>query len=409
MTTIKLTSPKELDQTTIDLPSSKSISNRLLILNALSYSPWPVKNLSESDDTRALEVALTSNASVFNVGAAGTTMRFLTAFLSRIVGEWTITGSERMKERPIGVLVEALRELGANIEYAEKEGFPPLKLLGSSLQGKTLELPGNISSQYISALLMIAPAITDGLTLKLKGDITSKPYINLTLKLMELYGVKSEWNGNTISVAEQPLKPVEVKAEGDWSAASYWFQIVALSEAGASVALKGLDRYSLQGDSAVADLFKQLGVKHKFSQKGLILTNNGEKSGSFKYDFTHQPDLAQTFAMTCAALDIPFHLTGLHTLKIKETDRIQALINEAGKFGYAFTTNDVDDLKWDGAKSEPRVEPLVATYHDHRMAMAFAPLAIKHGAFSIENPVVVSKSYPGYWDDLMKAGFNVKF
>lgn len=408
MTTIKLTSPKELNLTTIDLPSSKSISNRLLILNALSYSPWPVKNLSESDDTRALEVALTSNASIFNVGAAGTTMRFLTAFLSRIVGEWTITGSERMKERPIGVLVDALRELGANIEYAEKEGFPPLKILGSSLQGKTLELPGNVSSQYISALLMIAPTVTGGLTLKLKGDITSKPYINLTLKLMELYGVKSDWNGNIISVSEQPLKPAEVKAEGDWSAASYWFQIVALGGVGSSVTLKGLDRYSLQGDSAVAGLFKQLGVKHKFSQKGLILSNTGERSGHFKYDFSDQPDLAQTFAMTCAALGIPFHLTGLHTLKIKETDRIQALITEARKFGFVFTTNDVDDLIWDGTKSEPHSEPVVATYHDHRMAMAFAPLAITHGAFHVENPVVVSKSYPGYWDDLMKAGFNVE-
>ncbi len=405
MTIIKVSAPPQLATTTINLPSSKSISNRLLILNALSYSPYPVKNLSDSDDTRALSVALTSNASVFNIGAAGTTMRFLTAFLSRIVGEWVITGSERMKERPIGVLVDALKELGANIEYTEKEGYPPLKILGSSLQGKTLELPGNISSQYISALLMIAPTVTDGLTLKLKGNITSRPYINLTLKLMEQFGVHSEWTDDTIIVPEQELKPVESKSEGDWSAASYWFQIVALSKSDTQVTLKGLDRYSLQGDSEVAGLFTQLGVKHKFSQKGLQLRKSGELTKQFKYDFTDQPDLAQTFAVTCACLNVPFHLRGLHTLKIKETDRINALIAEAKKLGFVFTTNNTDDLKWDGKKTLITESPVIKTYHDHRMAMAFAPAAITCGKLSIENPQVVSKSYPGYWNDLKNAGF----
>jgi 3-phosphoshikimate 1-carboxyvinyltransferase len=408
MTNKKVSAPKQLKNIKIDLPSSKSISNRLLILNALSYNPYPVKNLSDSDDTRALAVALTSNANLFNVGAAGTTMRFLTAFLSRIVGEWIITGSERMKERPIGVLVDALKELGANIEYTEKEGYPPLKILGSSLQGKTLELPGNISSQYISALLMIAPTVTDGLTLKLKGDITSRPYINLTLKLMEQFGVQSEWTDNTIIVPEQELKPVESKAEGDWSAASYWFQIAALAKDDANVTLKGLDRYSLQGDSKVANLFTQLGVKHKFSQKGLQLSKSGELTKHFSYDFTDQPDLAQTFAVTCACLNIPFHLTGLHTLKIKETDRINALIAEARKLGFAFTTNDVNDLKWDGTKTEMTAPPVISTYHDHRMAMAFAPAAIACGTMTIENPEVVSKSYPNYWKDLREAGFEME-
>lgn len=408
MTNIKITTPGQIANATIDLPSSKSISNRLLILNALSYSPYPVKNLSDSDDTRALAVALTSNANLFNVGAAGTTMRFLTAFLSRIVGQWIITGSERMKERPIGVLVDALKELGANIEYTEKEGYPPLKILGSSLQGKTLELPGDISSQYISALLMIAPTVTDGLTLKLKGDITSRPYISLTLKLMEQFGIKSEWTDDTIIVPEQELKPVESKAEGDWSAASYWFQIVALARGDASIKLKGLDRYSLQGDSEVADLFTQLGVKHKFSQKGLQLTKSGEVTRHFSYNFTNQPDLAQTFAVTCACLNIPFHLTGLHTLKIKETDRISALIAEAEKLGFVFSTNDIDDLKWDGTKTEITESPVISTYHDHRMAMAFAPAAITFESIVIENPEVVSKSYPGYWEDLKKAGFEME-
>jgi 3-phosphoshikimate 1-carboxyvinyltransferase len=408
MTNKKVSAPKQLKNIKIDLPSSKSISNRLLILNALSYNPYPVKNLSDSDDTRALAVALTSNANLFNVGAAGTTMRFLTAFLSRIVGEWIFSGSELMKERPIGVLVDALKELGANIEYTEKEGYPPLKILGSSLQGKTLELPGNISSQYISALLMIAPTVTDGLTLKLKGDITSRPYINLTLKLMEQFGVQSEWTDNTIIVPEQELKPVESKAEGDWSAASYWFQIAALAKDDANVTLKGLDRYSLQGDSKVANLFTQLGVKHKFSQKGLQLSKSGELTKHFSYDFTDQPDLAQTFAVTCACLNIPFHLTGLHTLKIKETDRINALIAEARKLGFAFTTNDVNDLKWDGTKTEMTAPPVISTYHDHRMAMAFAPAAIACGTMTIENPEVVSKSYPNYWKDLREAGFEME-
>jgi 3-phosphoshikimate 1-carboxyvinyltransferase len=408
MQTLTIHPPDQLKPAIIDLPSSKSISNRLLILNALSYSPWPVKNLSDSDDTRALYTALHSNATIFNVGAAGTTMRFLTAFLSRIVGEWTITGSERMKERPSGVLVDALREIGAKIDYLEKEGYPPLKIFGSSLQGKTLELPGNISSQYISALLMIAPRVSNGLTLKLIGDITSRPYLHLTLKLMEQYGVKSVWKDDTITVPEQPMTPVKVKAEADWSAASYWFQIVALSAKGTEVVLKGLERYSLQGDSKVAELFESLGVKHKFSQKGLVLTCTGETAKRFAYNFTDQPDLAQTFAVTCACLGIPFHLTGLHTLKIKETDRITALINESRKLGFVFTTNNVDDLCWNGTKEEAEERPLINTYHDHRMAMAFAPACLTQGALQIENPSVVRKSYPGFWDDMGKAGFVIE-
>jgi 3-phosphoshikimate 1-carboxyvinyltransferase len=408
MAKLKVTAPKEIKNTEINLPSSKSISNRLLILNALSYSPFPVKNLSDSDDTKALATALTSNASLFNVGAAGTTMRFLTAFLSRIVGEWIITGSARMKERPISVLVDALQEIGAKIEYTEKEGYPPLKIFGSSLQGKTLELPGNISSQYISALLMIAPTVTDGLTLKLIGDITSRPYINLTLKLMEQFGIQYTWTNNTIVVPEQQFKAVETKAEGDWSAASYWLQIVALSKNNNTVTLGGLDRYSLQGDAEVANLFDQLGVKHKFSQKGLQLTKSGTPTRHFSYDFTDQPDLAQTFAVTCACLNVPFHLKGLHTLKIKETDRINALINEARKLGFIFTTNDVDDLKWEGQREEVSGPATISTYHDHRMAMAFAPAALTNDQIFIEDPEVVTKSYPDYWDDLVKAGFGVE-
>lgn len=408
MESLVIIPPKEKKTVTIELPSSKSISNRLLILNAISYSDRPIKNLSDSDDTRALYTSLHSNASFFNVGAAGTTMRFLTAFLSRIVGEWVITGSERMKERPIGVLVDALRQLGAKIEYMEKEGYPPLRIFGSALQGKTIELPGNISSQYISALLMIAPVVKDGIILKLIGDITSKPYISLTLKLLEQYGVKAEWDANVISVPEQTMIPPEqVTVEADWSAASYWFQIAALSQLGTKIILKGLKQNSLQGDARVADLFVPLGVNHKFIDGGIELTKSGKSVERFEYDFTDQPDLAQTFAVTCACLGVPFHLKGLHTLKIKETDRINAMIKEARKLGFVFSTNNVDNLVWNGAKEEITEPPHIQTYQDHRMAMAFAPASLIIGKMKIENPSVVSKSYPGYWEDLKKAGFSL--
>jgi 3-phosphoshikimate 1-carboxyvinyltransferase len=350
---------------------------------------------------------LESDTNVFDVGAAGTTMRFLTAFLSRIVGEWTLTGSARMKERPIHVLVDALRQLGAKIEYTEKEGFPPLKIFGSSLEGKPIELPGDVSSQYISALLMIAPSITGGLTLKLKGEITSRPYIQLTLKLMELYGIHSKWQGAEIRVDEQPFKPQQVRAEGDWSAASYWFQIVALAKPGSKLVLRGRDRNSLQGDSRVALMFNELGVTHRFSKKGLVLTNDGQKTSSFQYNFSDQPDLAQTFAVTCACLGIPFHLSGLHTLTIKETNRIEALINEAAKLGFILTSNGVDDLSWDGCQESIVGKPVIETYHDHRMAMAFAPAALNVGSVIIQNPSVVSKSYPGFWEDLKKTGWEI--
>ncbi|MGQ1890309.1 3-phosphoshikimate 1-carboxyvinyltransferase [Thermophagus sp. OGC60D27] len=408
MDAIIITPPRGKKPVVVELPSSKSISNRLLILNALSYNARAVKNLSDSDDTKALYTALHSNASLFNVGAAGTTMRFLTAFLSRIVGEWVITGSNRMKERPIAVLVDALRQLGARIEYLEKEGFPPIRIFGSALQGKTLELPGNISSQYISALLMIAPVITNGVTLKLIGDVTSKPYIALTLKLMEQYGVKAQWEENVIHVPEQTMKPPrQVRVEADWSAASYWFQIAALSGLGTKIILRGLDQNSLQGDAKVAGLFEPLGVNHEFVGEDLVVTNIGGGVQHFEYDFTDQPDLAQTFAVTCACMGVSFHFTGLHTLKIKETDRINALIAESRKLGFVFSTNNVDDLKWDGKKDPVTGMPIINTYHDHRMAMAFAPASLYVGEVQIENPSVVTKSYPGFWNDLEKAGFSM--
>ncbi|WP_430935408.1 3-phosphoshikimate 1-carboxyvinyltransferase [Saccharicrinis sp. 156] len=402
-----VTAPKEVAPYKVALPTSKSISNRALILNALAYSAKPIKNLSDSDDTQLMLKALQSDSNNFDVGAAGTTMRFLTAFLSKIVGEWTITGSERMKQRPIKILVEALNKLGAKIEYIEKEGYPPLRIFGSSMEGGELELPGDVSSQYISALLMIGPTMKNGLKLTLTGEIISRPYITLTLKMMETFGVKSDWKGNVISVPAGNYQPTDFTVEADWSAASYWFEIAALTP-GCELILQGVKKYSEQGDSKVAELFNQLGVSHKFSQKGLILKNTGETVKRFNYNFIEQPDLAQTFAVTCCCLDIPFKFTGLQTLKIKETDRINALIDELKKMGFVLTSNQVDDLVWDGTTCEKEQTPCIATYKDHRMAMAFAPAASTIGNMDIDDPAVVSKSYPKYWEHLSEFGFKTE-
>lgn len=394
----------------INLPASKSISNRVLIINALCYNPYPVKNLSDSDDTRVLQQALFSNQNKFDIGHAGTAMRFLTAFLSKIVGEWEITGSERMKQRPIGILVDALSQLGARIEYLEKKGFPPLKIFGSHLKGKTLELDGSISSQYISALLMIAPTIENGMTLKLKGDITSRSYIELTLKLMARFGIQYKWDGNTITVPEQTYLPGEFTVEADWSGASYWYQILALAEKG-EVLLENLQLESLQGDANIAGWFEQFGVISQQKKEGVQLLKTANiQPEKLKLDFIENPDVAQTFACLCVAKQIPFHFFGLKTLKIKETDRISALQNELTKFGAVLTEPAEGELVWDGTLEPSKSEklPLIKTYHDHRMALAFAPMAMTGQKLEIEDPMVVTKSYPAFWEDLKKAGFEIK-
>jgi 3-phosphoshikimate 1-carboxyvinyltransferase len=394
------------DNIQIQLPSSKSISNRLLLINALSYSPFEIKNLSDSDDTKAMLGVLNSNSSTFDVGAAGTSMRFLTAFLSKIVGEWVLTGSERMKQRPIKTLVDALNQLGAKIEYIEKEGYPPLRIFGSNLEGGELELPGNVSSQYISALLMIAPTIENGLRLTLTGEIISRPYLEMTLALMKEFGVDSHWKGNVITVPQAPYQPKVITAESDWSAASYWYEIAALNPS-IEVTLKGLKKISLQGDAQVKHLFEKLGVQTKFTKNGTVLKNTGNKPSRFNYNFINEPDLAQTFAVTCCLLNVPFQFTGLQTLKIKETDRITALINELQKLGFVMTSNDTDDLKWDGTITEVQTEAIaINTYKDHRMAMAFAPAAYKYPNLVINDPMVITKSYPNYWEDIALAGIT---
>lgn len=402
-----LQAPEERWRTSVKLPASKSISNRALILNALSYSPFEVENLSDCDDTNSMTRVLNSNDRDFDIGAAGTTMRFLTAFLSKVVGEWTLTGSERMKKRPIKVLVEALNSIGANVEYMENEGFPPLRIKGCALRGGEIALPGDVSSQYISALLMIAPLTEQGLTLRLEGKIISRPYIELTLGLMAQYGVRASWIGNTIKVEPQEYQPVPFKVESDWSAASYWYGMMALTDR-AEIELLGLFKKSLQGDSAGARLFAQLGVATTFTDRGVRLRRNGERPVKLVYDFVDQPDLAQTFTVVCALMEIPFRFSGLRSLRIKETDRIAALQQELAKLGYVVRDYDDSILEWNGERREPEANPVIKTYEDHRMAMSFALAALKRPeGIRIAEPGVVSKSYPHFWDDLREAGFRI--
>ena len=393
----------------IVLPSSKSIANRALIIHALSYSPYPIENLSDSDDTKVMEQVFNSNGNHFDIGHAGTAMRFLTAFLSQIVGEWTITGSDRMKQRPIGILVDALNKLGARIEYVENEGFPPLKIYGSHLKGCVLELDGSISSQYISALLMIAPTLEGGLTLRLKNKTTSRPYIEMTLKLMEQFGVKHVWKGNEIRISEQKYSARPFSVEADWSGASYWYQMAVLAEE-VDVELIGLRTQSLQGDAVLAKWFEQLGIQTTATDNGSSLSKNGQPLPKFlQLNFIENPDVAQTFAVLCVMKQISFHFTGLETLKIKETNRIAALQDELAKFGARLTEPAHGELKWDGSfPLEKQLLPEIETYHDHRMALAFAPGCQQSGPVAILDPMVVTKSYPEFWEDLKKVGFEVE-
>lgn len=407
MMQIKVTAPAKI-HTTIQLPSSKSISNRALIINALGNGTHHPENLSDCDDTRVMIRALNDDKETIDIMAAGTAMRFLTAYLSVTPGTRIITGTERMQQRPIQVLVNALRELGADIEYVANDGFPPLRITGRELRKDTISLPGNVSSQYISALLMIAPVLTNGLTIRLTGDIISRPYINLTLQLMNDFGVRAEWtDDHRLKVEPQAYHSTPFYVESDWSAASYWYQIVALSKE-AEVTLPGLFKDSYQGDSQVAGIFRSLGVETIYKDKTVILKKNGKSVERLDYDFINQPDLAQTFVVTCALLNIPFRFSGLQSLKIKETDRMAALITEMRKLGYILHETDGSVLSWEGERCTTEEHPAIDTYEDHRMAMAFVPTCLALPEILINNPQVVSKSYPRYWEDLRQAGFIIK-
>lgn len=412
---IKVTAPETL-RASITLPSSKSICNRALVINALAGNRVHPQNVSDCDDTRVmLNLPLRSDApasdtETFDIGAAGTAMRFSTALLSITPGSRIITGTERMKNRPISVLVDALRSLGASVCYVEKEGFPPLLIEGNStLKGGRVSLPGNVSSQYISALLMIGPMLSSGLVLTLTDNIVSRPYINMTLSIMRQFGADADWtSADTICVKPQSYVQRDYYVESDWSASSYWYAMVALStDAEAKITLPALFAESLQGDSAVAEIFSHLGVRTEFEDDTVVLTKNGQLPERFDYDFVNQPDLAQTVVVVCCMLGVPFHFTGLQSLRIKETDRIAALEKELLKLGFVLQDRNDCEMMWDGSRTDVEPGASIDTYEDHRMAMAFAPCSLRMDSICINDPHVVSKSYPHYWEDLRAAGFSV--
>lgn len=414
----------------IQLPASKSISNRALILHSLAHGNILPCNLSDCDDTCVMIRALDGNPEHIDILAAGTAMRFLTAYLSVTPGTRIITGTQRMQQRPIRILVDALRELGAQIEYVDNEGFPPLRITGRELEKEEISLAGNVSSQYISALLMIGAALPKGLRLHLTGDIISRPYINLTLQLMRDFGAQAEWStDNSITVSPGGYRDVPFTVESDWSAASYWYQIMALysmkneerrmkNEDGAKTAEKyipdmeiellGLFSRSYQGDSRGAEVFSRLGIKTEYTERGVKLTKSGIPVEYLEEDMVDIPDLAQTFVVTCCLMNIPFRFTGLQSLKIKETDRITALITELHKLGYVVRSEQDRILTWNGERCPAEEVPVIATYEDHRMAMAFAPACLVLPQIKIDEPQVVSKSYPTYWENLKEAGFKIQ-
>lgn len=397
----------------ITLPTSKSISNRALLIQALCpVRHHTISNLAICDDTAHMLQAIAdkgAGAALIDIGATGTAMRFLTAYLAIAEGETVLTGSERMQQRPISTLVNALRELGADISYVNQEGYPPLRICGHELQGGELEIEANISSQYISALLMIGPRMAQGLTLHLKGEVASRTYIELTLALMRHYGATAGWvDEQSIRVEPGSYDDRPLTVEGDWSAASYWYELAAIAAYHGhevEIMLHGLAADSHQGDRVVAEMFEPLGVASVFNDEGVMLTSvpvpdTTHQTSHTLLDFTHCPDIAQTLAVTCCLLNRPFIFTGVRSLRIKETDRIAALIAELHKLGYVLRAEGDEQLVWDGKRTEPMAQPCIETYDDHRMAMAFAPAALHYKGMTINHPEVVTKSYPGFWEDI---------
>jgi len=393
----------------ITVTGSKSESNRLLLLQAL-YPELEIKNVSNSDDSELMQKALESSSALVDIFHAGTAMRFLTAFFStRNEREVILTGSPRMQERPILILVEALQQLGADITYEKNHGYPPIKIKGKLLTKNKVTLKANVSSQYISALLLIASTLKNGLELHLEGTITSVPYIKMTLALLNDIGIETSFIENTIQVKpkSQDLKSKILTVESDWSSASYFYSIVALSDLGTEIKLSSYKQDSLQGDSVLAEIYKSFGVETVYSYNSIILkkTTVVKSDTHIEFNLSNAPDIAQTIAVTCLGLSVGCYLTGLHTLKIKETDRLEALKTEIGKFG---TTVDITQDTLRITNISPLKENVgVDTYHDHRMAMAFAPLALKVG-FAVHEANVVSKSYPDFWSDLKEIGFLIE-
>jgi len=418
----KIFPPENIDAT-VGLTSSKSISNRALIIHALAGGAFSGNdkadvlpaNLSVCDDTTVLLNALRDMPDVIDIGASGTAMRFLTAYLAVTPGEHVLTGNERMQQRPIGELVDALRYFGADIEYVGNAGFPPLRIRGRKLDGGHVKIAGNISSQFISAMLMIGPTLKNGLSLHLTTTTVSRSYIDLTLWAMSEYGAEAEWTDvDTITVSPKPYKLCPYIIENDWTAASYWYAIsLLLNNRTSRIVMKGLMDGSKQGDSVVKYIFNLMGVRTAFKSRtsnkptDVLLTTRPCTLPRLEYNFVNSPDLAQTLIATCCALEIPFRFTGVQSLHIKETDRVEAMKTEMRKLGLVLHNDNDNDIYWDGEKCQPSLEP-IDTYDDHRTAMAFAPLAVKHPGLTIRDPEVVSKSYPKFWDDMRTAGFRIE-
>lgn len=392
--------------TTIQLPPSKSISNRLLILNALSMSPYPIENLSDCEDTMVIVNAFQNESNIFDMKGSGTAMRFMTAFLASTEGEWIIKGNERMHNRPIDPLVKVLRALGAEVTYLEKEGFPPLKLKGGKLKGGEIYLAGNISSQFASALLMVAPIMENELIIHLENEVISKPYIHLTLGLMQEFGIKSFWEDKEIRIKPQQYVPKQMKVESDWTSASYWYSMAALAE-NAEIKLLGLHEKSLQGDCFLVNLFSEIGISSEFVKQGVILRKTEATAKKLFHNFVNEPDLAQTFVALSCFKNIPFTFSEVQSLKIKECDRIAALHDECKKLGYNIEIDENGLMEWNGEKSKRPTSYIIETYDDHRMAMAFTPACQRFDKIEIENPEVVNKSYPNFWKDIQSAGFTI--
>lgn len=392
----------------ITISGSKSESNRLLILQKL-FPEISIENLSDSDDSVHMQHALSTKNELIDIGHAGTAMRFLTSYFATYADrEIVLTGSERMQNRPIKILVDALQDLGANISYEDKIGFPPIRILGTKLTKKSLKINGNVSSQYISSLLLIAPKLENGLKIELLGEITSIPYIQMTLSLLYQLGIETTFEGNIIQVfPKKTIQQQTIVVESDWSSASYFYSIVALSEIGSSIILSSYKKESLQGDSCLATLYEHFGVETIFSENAITLKKVQQSTKeSLKIDLKNAPDIAQTIAVSCFAEGIACELSGLHTLKIKETDRLEALYDELSKFGANITITEnslsigISSLPLEG------LVKVIKTYNDHRMAMAFAPLALKV-PIKILNAEVVTKSYQKFWKDMQQVGINV--
>ena len=391
----------------IVISGSKSESNRLLILQEL-FPEISIENLSDSDDSIHLQQALSSKASLIDIGHAGTAMRFLVGyFASKQNSEVILTGSERMQQRPIGILVEALRDLGADIFYEENEGYPPVRIKGKAIIKNNVQINGNVSSQYISSLILMGTHLAKGITIELTGKITSIPYINMTLSLLNQLEISTHFEGNTIQVLPaKKLQKQTVVVESDWSSASYFYSVAAFSEVGSEIQLSAYKKESLQGDSCLAEIYTHFGVETVFDQNTITLKKvSASEAGLLTLDLKNAPDIAQTIAVTCFGLGVTCHLTGLHTLKIKETDRLEALEAELKKLGASISiTNESLSL----STSEVMHENIaIKTYNDHRMAMAFAPLAFKV-PIAILDAEVVSKSYQKFWKDMQQIGIQIK-